>query len=112
MLTGLPGVGKTLTAEVFAEIQKKPLYAVQSSQLGVEPAEIEKQLNLCFERSNRWNAVLLIDEADVYVHQRTNDLKQNSVVGTFLRVHGARELSGSKRTQPGLLSSRGDLGRR
>jgi len=75
MLTGLPGVGKTLTAEVFAEIQKKPLYAVQSSQLGVEPAEIEKQLNLCFERSNRWNAVLLIDEADVYVHQRTNDLK-------------------------------------
>lgn len=86
MLTGLPGVGKTLTAEVFAEIQKKPLYAVQSSQLGVEPADIEKQLNLCFERSNRWNAVLLIDEADVYVHQRTNDLKQNSVVGTFLRV--------------------------
>ena len=86
MLTGLPGVGKTLTAEVFAEIQKKPLYAVQSSQLGVEPVEIEKQLNLCFERSNRWNAVLLIDEADVYVHKRTTDLKQNSVVGTFLRV--------------------------
>jgi len=86
MLTGPPGTGKTLTAEAFAEIQKKPLYAVQSSQLGVEPAEIEKQLKLCFERSTRWNAILLIDEADVYVHKRTTDLKQNSVVGTFLRV--------------------------
>ncbi len=86
MLTGSPGVGKTLTAEVFAEIQKKPLYAVQSSQLGVEPDIIEKELKLCFDRSKRWNAILLIDEADVYVHKRTTDLKQNSVVGTFLRV--------------------------
>lgn len=86
MLTGSPGVGKTLTAEVFAEIQKKPLYAVQSSQLGVEPEKIEKELKLCFERSKRWDAILLIDEADVYVHKRTTDLKQNSVVGTFLRV--------------------------
>jgi len=86
MLTGPPGVGKTLTAEVFAEIQKKALYAVQSSQLGVEPDKIEKQLRLCFERSKRWKAILLIDEADVYVHKRTTDLKQNSVVGTFLRV--------------------------
>lgn len=86
MLTGPPGVGKTLTTEAFAEIQKKPLYAVQSSQLGVEPADIEKQLKLCFERSTRWNAILLIDEADVYVHKRTTNLKQNSVVGTFLRV--------------------------
>ena len=86
MLTGSAGVGKTLTAEVFAEIKKKPLYAVQSSQLGVEPEKIEKELKICFERSKRWNAILLIDEADVYVHKRTTDLKQNSVVGTFLRA--------------------------
>ncbi len=86
MLVGPPGVGKTLTAEVYAEIQKKPLYAVQSSQLGVEPDVIEKELKLYFERSIRWNAILLIDEADVYVHKRTTDLKQNAIVGTFLRV--------------------------
>jgi len=30
--------------------------------------------------------VLLLDEADVYVRQRSNDLMQNAIVGVFLRV--------------------------
>ena len=32
---GLPGVGKTLTAEVYSEKIKRPLYTVQASQLGL-----------------------------------------------------------------------------
>lgn len=86
MATGEAGLGKTLTAEVFSETLNKPLYSVQSSQLGIKVDEIEKNLKECLFRAQRWNAVLLIDEADSYVRKRDNDMAQNAVVGTFLRV--------------------------
>jgi len=83
---GGPGLGKTLTAEVYAEVAKRPLYSVQCSQLGTEPEELEKNLLKTFARAIRWRAILLLDEADVYIHKRGNDLKQNAVVGVFLRT--------------------------
>ena len=85
-LTGKAGVGKTLTAEVFAENSQKPLYSVQASQLGINPIELEQNLKLILRRASRWGAILLIDEADVYVAKRGNDLIQNANVGVFLRV--------------------------
>jgi len=86
MSTGVPGTGKTLTAEVYSEVVERPLYVVQSSQLGIKIEDLEKNLKEVLERANRWNAILLIDEADVYVHERGDDLVQNAVVGVFLRV--------------------------
>lgn len=83
---GGPGLGKTLTAEVYAEVAKRPLYSVQCSQLGTEPEDLEKNLLKTFARAIRWKAILLLDEADVYIHKRGNDLKQNAVVGVFLRT--------------------------
>jgi len=85
-LTGKAGVGKTLTAEVFAETTERPLYNVQASQLGIDPVELEKSLKLILRRASRWNAILLLDEADVYVAERGNSLVQNAIVGIFLRV--------------------------
>src|SRR3972149_3520293 len=85
-LTERAGVGKTLTAEVFAEAKEKPLYTVQASQLGVTPKKLEKHLMKVLSRASRWDAILLIDEADVYVHERGNDINQNAIVGVFLRV--------------------------
>ena len=84
--TGPPGTGKTLTAEVFSEQIERPLYAVQCSQLGTDETALEKQLQLVLARATRWNAILLIDEADVYVHERGDDIQQNAIVGVFLRV--------------------------
>lgn len=86
LATGYPGTGKTLTAEVYSEATAKPLYVIQCSQLGVSPDEVEKNLTQSLSRATRWGAILLIDEADVYVHERTNDMVQNAVVGIFLRV--------------------------
>jgi DNA polymerase III delta prime subunit len=86
LLTGLPGVGKTLTAEVYAESEEKALYSIQCSQLGTDPNELEDELLKVFARAQRWKAVMLLDEADVYVHERGNDLQQNAIVGVFLRV--------------------------
>ncbi len=86
LCAGPPGVGKTLTAEVYAEVAQRPLYSVQCSQLGINPTELEKQLLVAFKRAQRWNAIMLLDEADVYVAARGTDLKQNAIVGVFLRV--------------------------
>jgi hypothetical protein len=84
--TGEPGVGKTLTAEVYSELMKKPLYSIQSSQLGISVLDIESNLNKILYRAEKWGAILLIDEADAYIYKRGNDILQNCIVGTFLRL--------------------------
>jgi len=86
LCAGIPGTGKTLTAEVYAEVMARPLYTVQASQLGTDPDTLEDELLKAFARASRWNAIMLLDEADVYVHTRGNDLQQNAIVGVFLRV--------------------------
>jgi SpoVK/Ycf46/Vps4 family AAA+-type ATPase len=86
LCAGPPGVGKTLTAEVYAEIIQRPLYRVHSGQLGLNVAAMESALKDALMRAQRWGAVMLIDEADVYIKRRDDDITMNAVVGVFLRV--------------------------
>jgi hypothetical protein len=86
LCAGPPGVGKTLTAEVYAEVTGRPLYRVHSGQLGLSVAAMETALRDALTRAQRWGAVMLIDEADVYIRQRSDDIAANAVVGVFLRV--------------------------
>ena len=86
LCAGPPGTGKTLTSEIYSEAMGRPLYSVQCSQLGIKPDDLEEELLKVFARAQRWNAILLLDEADVYVASRGRDLVQNSIVGVFLRV--------------------------
>jgi hypothetical protein len=86
LCAGPPGVGKTLTAEVYAEIIQRPLYRVHSGQLGLNVAAMETALKDALMRAQRWGAVMLIDEADVYIKRRDDDIAMNAVVGVFLRV--------------------------
>lgn len=86
LCAGPPGVGKTLTAEVYSEIIRRPLYRVHSGQLGLNVAAMEGALKDVLTRAQRWGAVMLIDEADVYIKRRDDDMTMNAVVGVFLRV--------------------------
>lgn len=86
LCAGPPGVGKTLTAEVYSEIIGRPLYRVHSGQLGLNAAQMEAELKQVLTRAQRWGAVMLIDEADVYIKRREDDITMNAVVGVFLRV--------------------------
>ncbi len=65
LLHGSPGVGKTLTAEAIAEYLHYPLYSVSVGELGVTAEHLESKLNDILELAGTWNAVVLIDEADV-----------------------------------------------
>lgn len=84
--SGPPGTGKTLTAEIYSEKVGMPLYSVQCSELGIDPENLEKNLKKILRRAERWNAILQLDEADVYIRRRGDDLVQNAVVGCFLRL--------------------------
>jgi hypothetical protein len=83
---GVPGLGKTLTAEVYAEVVGKPLYRVHSGQLGITAASVQASLTEILRRAARWDSILLLDEADVYIRQRDNDLQHNAIVAEFLRT--------------------------
>ncbi|KAF6811844.1 hypothetical protein CMUS01_13183 [Colletotrichum musicola] len=87
LLHGSPGTGKTLTAESVAEIAKKPLYRVTCGDIGVEARDVEKYLESVLYLGKTWDCVLLLDEADVFLEERTMaDLQRNSLVSVFLRV--------------------------
>ena len=85
LLHGPPGVGKTLTAESVAELTGKPLFSVSPSDIGLNPAEVEHNLAALFELAARWRAVLLFDEADVFLESRSShssDLTRNALVSS------------------------------
>lgn len=81
VLHGEPGVGKTFTAESIADDVRKPLYVVNSGELGVKPHEVENNLNSALRLATHWGAIVLIDEADVFLEQRSSaDLLRNCLV--------------------------------
>ena len=87
LMHGGPGTGKTLTAESVAEIAQMPLYRVTCGDIGTNTDAVEKYLNTVLHLGKTWNCVLLLDEADVFLEERsTNDLKRNSLVSVFLRI--------------------------
>lgn len=87
LANGPQGVGKTLTAECFAEHTKRPLYVLEMGELGTNLASVEESLQKIFARAARWNAVLLFDEADVFLAKREEtDLERSAIVGVFLRL--------------------------
>ncbi len=47
---------------------------------------METALKEVLTRAQRWGAVMLIDEADVYIKRRDDNIAMNAVVGVFLRV--------------------------
>ncbi|KAL2258743.1 hypothetical protein VTK26DRAFT_7813 [Humicola hyalothermophila] len=87
LLSGPPGVGKTLTAEAVAENLRVPLHMLTSGDLGSDPWEVERELSRILELVARWKAILLLDECDVFLEARsTHELERNKIVSIFLRT--------------------------
>jgi GTPase SAR1 family protein len=87
LLHGPPGVGKTSTAEAIAEETRRPLYSITMGELGTTAESLERGLSSALKLAARWNCHTLLDEADIFLEQRTeNDIKRNAMVAVCLRL--------------------------
>lgn len=82
LLHGAPGVGKTSTAECVAANTGRPLFPITCGDIGGDSAQqVEEKLEEFFDLARKWGCVLLLDEADVFLSERTKgNIKQNSLV--------------------------------
>lgn len=86
LLHGKPGNGKTLTAEAISETLHRPLYMVSVGELGTNVETLDSNLRNILEIASSWNAVLLIDEVDIFIEKRDLNIARNALVGVFLRL--------------------------
>lgn len=87
LLYGPAGVGKTATAESISEYLRKPLYYVTVGELGINPQEMEYKLSQLMSVAERWNAIVLLDEVDVFAVKRTgSDIQRNAMTAILLRL--------------------------
>lgn len=83
-LFGPPGVGKTLSAEATSEHVRAPLYVVGGGDLGTRAADLDAALERVFDIATSWRAIVLIDEADVFLERRSlHDLERNAMVAVL-----------------------------
>ncbi|KAL8702970.1 MAG: hypothetical protein Q9201_003853 [Fulgogasparrea decipioides] len=87
LLHGPPGTGKTLTAECVAEAFSKPLLHVTCGEVGTHAHMLEERLMKVFDDAVTWGAILVLDEADVFLQERDyENLERNALVSIFLRT--------------------------
>jgi AAA+ superfamily predicted ATPase len=69
--------------EGIADFTKRPLYTISSGELGTNPATMEENLSAALELATTRCAILLIDEADIFLEQRSaQDLERNGLVSS------------------------------
>ena len=70
-----------VSLECISAFTRRPLMVITAGDIGTNPDEVERDLEETFARAVRWDAMLLIDEADVFMeHRTTSDLVRNSLV--------------------------------
>ena len=58
---------------------------ISAGDLSNDPKQLERQLSRIFDLADHMKALLRLDEADVYLRQRSFDHVHNSLVSVFLR---------------------------
>ncbi len=89
LLHGVPGVGKTSTAESVASYTGRPLFPITCGDIGQTASDVEKNLEATFLLARKWGCVLLLDEADVFLAKRGkggDNIDRNALVSVFLRT--------------------------
>jgi SpoVK/Ycf46/Vps4 family AAA+-type ATPase len=89
LLHGTPGSGKTLTAELTAEQTGRPLLKLSTGELGSWDERLSHELRKLLTYASIWKAVVLIDEADVFLEARKSGsesaFQNNNLVAIFLK---------------------------
>lgn len=62
---------------------QQPLYSISAGELGETAIEIEESLELVLELASKWNAILLLDECDIFLEARTTaDIRRNRLISS------------------------------
>ncbi|KAK1580696.1 P-loop containing nucleoside triphosphate hydrolase protein [Colletotrichum navitas] len=79
--------------ETVAQFYNKPLLPITCGDLGMTPAEVENNLQSSFQKAQAWDCVLLLDEADVFLAERSQDnIERNALVsGKLITSSGFAE---------------------
>ena len=75
---------------------KRPLLSLSSGDLGTTASKLESQLDKYLRLGERWGAIVLIDEADIYLEKRDlTDIRRNSLVaGNYhIRIQNKEKLT-------------------
>ncbi|KAL8719666.1 MAG: hypothetical protein Q9181_008036 [Wetmoreana brouardii] len=87
LLHGPPGVGKTYTAESIADHTRRPLLKAHAADVCGPGSLVEQRMTELFQLAAKWNGILLLDEADVYMQDRAlHDPHTNQLVSSELLV--------------------------
>lgn len=85
LLYGVPGSGKTMTAEAFSEHMGRPLIRAEAGDIG-DVNRLKERLMDSFRRAKKYNAMILIDEVDVFIRKRGVHPMLDEMTSVFLRV--------------------------
>lgn len=62
---------------------RKPLYSLSAGELGEQATEIEQSLESVLELTTKWGCILLLDECDIFLEERTtSDIQRNRIVSS------------------------------
>ncbi|KAK1751552.1 hypothetical protein QBC47DRAFT_307450, partial [Echria macrotheca] len=83
LLCGGPGTGKTFTAECLAAKYAAPLYRVTAAMLGMDPKKLDEELGIAIRRASDWRAILLIEDAGIFLQNRHNNIYRSGLLSVF-----------------------------
>ncbi|KAL1851352.1 hypothetical protein Daus18300_012598 [Diaporthe australafricana] len=73
--------------ECIAEYTGRPLLSLICGDIGISEQDVDRNLQKWFTIGEKWGAVVLVDEADVYLESRQpGDVQRNGLVSVFLRA--------------------------
>lgn len=84
LLDGGPGTGKTFAATCIAETVKSPIL---SDTIGIrDSSSVERKLSKMFQLAQRWRAILVIENAEAFLTQRSKNEAGFSAVALAIRA--------------------------
>ena len=60
-------------------------FKISAGELGEDSKTLETRLSLIFRLTSHWKAIVLLDEADIFVQERSLNHNVNGLVSVFLR---------------------------
>ena len=75
--------GAKWALESIADHTRRPLLKANATELAGSGSDIEERMSELFSMAVKWNGIILLDEADVYMQDRAlNTLQTNQMVSS------------------------------